>query len=99
MKRFLALSAAFVFAGLSFAEPPQSTGSFGQNPAAARHQRHIEWCKQHWDKCKERKLKWLSVKQDCLQKSQSFEDFRGCVDQARKQFREQIRQEMKEMKK
>jgi len=96
MKKFLALSTAFVFAGLSFADPPQSNGPFGPNPADARHQRHIEWCKQNWDKCKERRLKWLSVEQDCLQKSPSFEDFRSCVAQARKQFREQIRQEMKQ---
>lgn len=99
MKRFLVLPAALIFASLSFADPPQTTGPFGPNPAAGpKHQRHIEWCKHHWDKCKEIKLKWLSAKQECLQKSQSFEDFRSCVNQARKQFKEQRKQEMKEMK-
>jgi hypothetical protein len=94
MKKFLALSTAFVFAGISLAQPTQSDGSREQNPAfSQKHQRHIEWCKQNWDKCKERKLKWLSAKQECLQKSQSYEDFRSCVDQSRKQFREQMKQQ------
>jgi hypothetical protein len=40
------------------------------------------------------KLKMLSAKKECLEKSQSYEAFRSCMAQ----FREQRRQEMRVMK-
>jgi len=96
MRKLTSVALALAFAGLSFADPPQSNGPWGQNPAfSQRHQRHIEWCKQNWDKCKERKLKWLSAKQECLQKSQSYDAFRSCMAQVREQLKEMKKEEMK----
>ena len=93
MKRFLILTTAFVFAGVSFAQQTQSDGSREQNPAGGpKH--HKEWCKQNWEKCKQMQLKMLSAKKECLEKSQSYEAFRSCIAQ----FREQRRQEMKGLK-
>jgi hypothetical protein len=40
------------------------------------------------------KLKMLSAKKECLEKSESYEAFRSCMAQ----FKEQRRQEMREMK-
>jgi hypothetical protein len=96
MKRFLILTTAFVFAGISFAQQTQSDGSREQNPAGSpKHQHRMEWCKQNWEKCKQVQLKMLSAKKECLEKSQDFEAFRSCMAQ----FREQRKHEMKEMKK
>jgi len=95
MKRFLVLSAAFVFAGISFAQQIQSDGSREQNPAGSpKHQHRMEWCKQNWEKCKQVQLKMLSARKECLEKSQDYEAFRSCMAQ----FREQRRQEMKGLK-
>ena len=95
MKRFLVLTTAFVFAGISFAQQTQSDGSREQNPAGIpKHQHRMEWCKQNWEKCKQIKLKMLSAKKECLEKSQDYEAFRSCMAQ----FREQRRQEMKGLK-
>jgi hypothetical protein len=95
MKRFLILTTAFVFAGISFAQQTQSDGSREQNPAGSpKHQHRMEWCKQNWEKCKQIKLKILSAKKECLEKSESYEAFRSCMAQ----FREQRRQEMKGLK-
>jgi hypothetical protein len=93
MKRFLILTTAFVFAGISFAQQAQSDGSQGQYPTGGpKH--HKEWCRQNWEKCKQMQLKMLSAKKECLEKSQSYEAFRSCMAQ----FKEQRRQEMREMK-
>jgi hypothetical protein len=54
----------------------------------------MEWCKQNWEKCKQVQLKMLSAKKECLEKSESYEAFRSCMAQ----FREQRRQEIREMK-
>jgi hypothetical protein len=95
MKKFLILTTAFVFAGISPAQQTQSDGSREQNPAGSpKHQHHKEWCKQNWEKCKQMQLKMLSAKKDCLEKSQDYEAFRNCMAQ----FKEQRRQEMREMK-
>jgi hypothetical protein len=93
MKRFLVLSAAFVFAGISFAEQALSEGSQGPYHTGGPRRR-IEWCKQNWEKCKQVQLKMLSAKKECLEKSESYEAFRNCMAQ----FREQRRQEMKGLK-
>jgi len=93
MKRFLVLSAVFVFAGISPAQQAQSGSSQGQYPTGGpKH--HKEWCKQNWEKCKQMQLKMLSAKKECLEKSQDYEAFRKCMAQ----FREQRRQEMKGLK-
>jgi hypothetical protein len=93
MKKFLILTTAFVFAGISFAQQAQSDGSRGQYPVGGRKHR-MEWCSQNWEKCKQMKLERLSAKKECLEKSQSYEAFRSCMAQ----FREQRRQEMKGLK-
>jgi hypothetical protein len=93
MKKFLVLTTALAFAGVSFAQQTQSDSSQGQYPTGGPKQ-HKEWCKQNWEKCKEIKLKRLSAKKECLEKSQSYEAFRSCMAQ----FREQRRQEMKGLK-
>jgi hypothetical protein len=93
MKKFLVLTTALVFTGISSAQQTQSDGSQGQYPTGSpKH--HKEWCKQNWEKCKQIKLKMLSAKKECLEKSQSYEAFRSCMAQ----FREQRRQEMKGLK-
>jgi len=95
MNRFLILTTAFVFAGISFAQQTQSDGSREQNPAGSpKHQHHKEWCRQNWEKCKQMQLKMLSAKKECLEKSQDYETFRNCMAQ----FREQRKQEMKGLK-
>jgi hypothetical protein len=79
VKRFLILTTAFVFAGISFAQQTQSDGSREQNPAGSpKHQHHKEWCSQNWEKCKQMKLEDLSAKKECLEKSQSYEAYREC---------------------
>jgi hypothetical protein len=90
MKRFLTLTMAFVFAGISFAQQTQSDGSQGQYPVGGR-KHHKEWCKQNWEKCKQVQLKMLSAKKECLEKSQSYEAYKECMAQ----FKEQRRQEMR----
>jgi hypothetical protein len=92
MKRFLILTTAFVFAGINFAQQTQSGVYEVPNPEVQKHR--MEWCKQNWEKCKQIQLKMLSAKKECLEKSQDFEAFRNCMAQ----FREQRRQEMREMK-
>jgi hypothetical protein len=95
MKKFLILTTAFVFAGISFAQQTQSDGSREQNPAGSpKHQHRMEWCKQNWEKCKQIQLKMLSARKECLEKSQSYEAYKECMAQ----FKEQRRQEMREMK-
>jgi len=95
MRKFLVLTTALVFTGVSFAQQTQSDGSREQNPAGSpKHQHRIEWCKQNWEKCKQMQLKILSAKKECLEKSQDYEAFRSCMAQ----FREQRRQEMKGLK-
>jgi hypothetical protein len=93
MKRFLVLSAAFAFVGISFAQQTQSEGSQGPYHTGGP-KRRIEWCKQNWEKCRQMKLERLSAKKECLEKSESYETFRSCMVQ----FREQRRQEMKGLK-
>jgi hypothetical protein len=89
MRKLAALASALAFANITFAQQTRSDGSRKQNPAGSlKHQHHIEWCKQNWEKCKEMKLKRLSAKKECLEKSQSYEAFRSCMAQ----FREQERQ-------
>jgi hypothetical protein len=84
-----------VFTGASFAQQIQLDGSREQNPAGSlKHQHRMEWCKQNWEKCKQIKLKMLSAKKECLEKSESYEAFKSCIAQ----FREQRRQEMKGLK-
>jgi hypothetical protein len=93
MKRFLILTTAFVFAGISPAQQAQSGSPQGQYPTSGpKH--YKEWCKQNWEKCKQIKLKMLSARKECLEKSQDYEAFRSCMAQ----FREQRRQEMKGLK-
>jgi hypothetical protein len=93
MRKFLVLTTALVFASISFAQQAQSGSSRGQYPTnGPKH--YKEWCKQNWEKCKQIKLKMLSAKKACLEKSESYEAFRSCMAQ----FREQRRQEMKDLK-
>jgi len=92
MKRFLILTTAFVFTGVSSAQQTQSGVYEVPNPEVPKH--HKEWCKQNWEKCKQIKLNRLSAKKECLEKSQSYEAFRNCMAQ----FKEQRRQEMKGLK-
>jgi hypothetical protein len=92
MNKFLILTTALVFTGFSSAQQTQSGVYEVPNPEVPKH--HMEWCKQNWEKCKQMKLKMLSAKKECLEKSQSFEDFRSCMAQ----FREQRKQEMKGLK-
>ena len=92
MERFSILSTAFVFAGISFAQQTQSGVYKVPNFEVPKHR--MEWCKQNWEKCKQIKLKMLSARKECLEKSESYEAFRSCMVQ----FREQRRQEMKGLK-
>jgi hypothetical protein len=92
MKRFLTLTMVFVFAGISPAQQTQSGVYEVPNTEVQKHR--MEWCKQNWEKCKEMKLRRLSAKKECLEKSQSYDAFRSCMAQ----FREQRRQEMKGLK-
>jgi hypothetical protein len=68
------------FIGLSFAQQTQSVIPNFEVP-----KRRTELCKQNWEKCKQLKLERLSVKKECLEKSQSFEDYKRCISQFRKQ--------------
>jgi hypothetical protein len=92
MKRFLTLTMAFVFAGISFAQQTQSGVYEVPNLEVPKHR--MEWCKQNWEKCKQMQLKMLSARKECLEKSQDYETFKKCMAQ----FKEQRRQEMREMK-
>jgi Fe2+ transport system protein B len=92
MKRFLILTMALVFAGINFAQQTQSGVYEVPNLEVPKHR--MEWCRQNWEKCKQMQLKMLSARKECLEKSQSYEAFRSCMAQ----FREQRRQEMREMK-
>jgi hypothetical protein len=92
MKRFLVLSAVFVFTGVSSAQQTQSGVYEVPNFEVPKHR--MEWCRQNWEKCKQMQLKMLSAKKECLEKSQSYEAFRNCMAQ----FKEQRRQEMKDLK-
>lgn len=93
MRKLTALAAALAFAGISLAQQAQSGSSQGQYPTGyPKH--HREWCKQNWEKCKEMQLKMLSAKKECLENSQSYEAFRNRMAQ----FKEQRRQDMREMK-
>jgi len=77
MRKFLVLTTVLVFAGISSAQQTQLDGSREQNPAGnPKHQHRIEWCKQNWEKCKQIKLKMLSAKKECLEKSESYEAYR-----------------------
>jgi Spy/CpxP family protein refolding chaperone len=78
MRKLTALALAFAFAGITFAQQAQSGSSQGQYPiGGGKH--HKEWCKQNWEKCKQIKLKMLSAKKECLEKSQDYEAFRSCM--------------------
>jgi|YNPMSStandDraft_1061717.scaffolds.fasta_scaffold92302_1 hypothetical protein len=93
MRKLTALAVSLAFAGVTFAQQTQSDSSQGQYPTGGpKH--HKEWCKQNWEKCKQMQLKMLSAKKECLEKSQDYEAFRSCMAQ----FKEQRRQEMREMK-
>jgi len=93
MRKSAAVALALAFAGITFAQQTQSGSSQGQYPTGgSKH--YKEWCRQNWEKCKQMKLERLSAKKECLEKSQSYEAFRSCMAQ----FREQRRQEMREMK-
>ena len=95
MRKLTALALVLAFVGSSFAQQTQPDGSRAQNPAGSpKHQHHKEWCKQNWEKCKQIKLRILSAKKECLEKSESYEAFRKCMVQ----FKEQRRQEMKGLK-
>jgi Fe2+ transport system protein B len=92
MRKFLFLTTALVFTGIGFAQQTQSGVYEVPNFEVPKHR--MEWCKQNWEKCKQIKLKMLSAKKECLEKSESYEAFRNCMAQ----FREQRRQEMKGLK-
>jgi hypothetical protein len=92
MRKFLVLTTALVFTGVSSAQQTQSGVYEVPNFEVPKHR--MEWCKQNWEKCKQIKLKMLSAKKECLEKSESYEAFRNCMAQ----FREQRRQEMKGLK-
>jgi hypothetical protein len=51
MRRFLALTTAFVFAGVSSAQQTQSGVYEVPNPEVPKHR--MEWCRQNWEKCKQ----------------------------------------------
>jgi hypothetical protein len=71
MKRFLILTTAFVFAGISLAQQAQSGSSQGQYPTGGpKH--HEEWCRQNWEKCKQMQLKMLSAKKRVLGKKRKL---------------------------
>jgi len=78
MNRFLVLTTAFVFAGISFAQQTQSGSSQGQYPIGGGKKYKEWWCSQNWEKCKQMKLENLSAKKECLEKSQSYEAYREC---------------------
>jgi hypothetical protein len=75
MRKAVAAALVLALAGITFAQQTQSEVS----------KNRMEWCKQNWGKCKQMKLERLSVKKECLEKSQSFEDYKGCIAQFRKQ--------------
>ncbi|NAZ23890.1 MAG: hypothetical protein GU346_05490 [Thermocrinis sp.] len=78
MRRFLVLTTAFVFAGISFAQQTQSGSSQGQYPIGGGKKYKEWWCSQNWEKCKQMKLEDLSAKKECLEKSQSYEAYKEC---------------------
>jgi hypothetical protein len=92
MRKFLVLTTALVFAGVSSAQQTQSGVYEVPNPEVPKHR--MEWCRQNWEKCKQMQLKMLSAKKECLEKSQDYEAFRKCMAQ----LKEQRRQEMKDLK-
>jgi hypothetical protein len=89
MRKMAALVLALTFAGISFS---QQTQPEFPNPGVLKHR--MEWCKQNWEKCKERKLRRLSVEKECLERSQNHDAFRECMVQ----FKQQTRQKIKEWK-
>jgi len=78
MKKFLILTTASVFAGISFAQQTQSGSSQGQYSIGGGKKYKEWWCSQNWEKCKQMKLEDLSAKKECLEKSQSYEAYREC---------------------
>jgi len=71
---------ALAFAGITFAQQTQSGVPNSEVP-----KRRMGWCKQNWEQCKQMRLERFSVKKGCLERSQSFEDYRGCITQFRGQ--------------
>jgi hypothetical protein len=68
----VALALVFAFVSISFSQQTEF-------PRPEIPNRYIEWCKQNWEKCKEMRLRRISVEKECLEKSQSYDAFRECM--------------------
>jgi hypothetical protein len=79
MKKAVVLALTLI--GITYAQQTQSGVHEVPNFEVSKHR--IGWCKQNWEKCRQRKLERLSMKKECLEKSQSFEDYKGCMTQFR----------------
>jgi hypothetical protein len=75
-----AVALVLAFAGISLA---QQTQSVVPNFEVPKHR--MGWCKQNWEKCRQMKLERFSLKKECLEKSQSYEDYKECITQFRGQ--------------
>jgi len=80
MKKAVAL--ALVFAGISFSQQTEF-------PRPEIPNRYIEWCKQNWEKCKEMRLRRISVEKECLERSQSYDAFRECMFLRKEKIRDE----------
>ena len=76
----VALVLAFIFAGISFSQQPQS-----EFPIHDVLNRYIEWCKQNWGQCREIRLRRLAIEKECLERSQSLSAFVECMSHLRKE--------------
>jgi hypothetical protein len=79
-----AVALGLVFAGISFSQQTQA-----EFPKPEFPNRYIEWCKQNWEKCKEMRLRRISVEKECLERSQSYDAFRECMFLRKEKIREE----------
>jgi hypothetical protein len=78
MRKLAVLVLAFALAGTGFSQQTHKT----PDPEV-----YIEWCENSWSyckeldwkRCREMRLKLLSVEKECLERSQSEEAFRECI--------------------
>jgi len=81
MGKLAVLVLAFTLLGTGFSQQTHKT------PDTKIINLYIEWCEKSWNyckeldwkRCKEMRLKLLSVEKECLERSQSEEAFRECI--------------------
>ena len=85
MKKFLALLGVFAISSLAYAH-------------MHKHEREL-WCEQNWERCRELKLKALSVREkyiakerECVQKAKDYWAMKECVASIKVQKKREMRE-------